>query len=162
MNCPTHNIPLTAEESKVGTLYVCPVCDYCTTERQMMRLNSEEPVEKAPAVKARHSGVLERARFVKEADLVDAIYKDLRADGYIVLRVGQYRAKGSGTDIGTPDLFISHPRTGNRHWALEAKLPGEKPSAEQQALIDAGVSCIVQSVEEARAVVERERGNEAR
>lgn len=137
MDCPKCG----AMMLKQPAFYVCQYCaHFCHTE-------AAAPVSEA------HSR--QYAPFQgSEKQLIAAIKRDLEKRGYIVLRVGQLVAAGSGTDEGCPDLFVSKP--GCNQWrALEAKVGNNQPSEAQEKLIYRGVSCVVRSVEEAREAVER-------
>ncbi len=95
-------------------------------------------------------GRQQRQIHTTEAQLVEAIRIALRARGYCVLRIGQYRADWSGNDKGTPDMMFSRAGWPCGHWqVMEIKLPGAPVRAAQQALVDAGLSVIIRSVEEA-------------
>jgi len=65
---------------------------------------------------------------------------------YIMICVGQRKAKNSGTTEGCPDLFISK-RGRNLHMAFETKTFTGRPSKKQQEFVDAGVSEIARNVE---------------
>lgn len=97
-----------------------------------------------------------------EKDLVQDIRTHLEALGYLVATVGQYRAKGSGTTVGYPDMSIRHalwPR--GMALLLEVKTKAGKPSSEQERLHSVGWSYIVRSVDDAVDAVRafgRERG----
>jgi len=87
-----------------------------------------------------------------EPELVKAICAALKAAGVKYKRIGQHVVKNSGSDAGVPDLMWWLPRTGHypaRVGFLEAKVHPNKPTPEQQELIDDGVSVAVYSVAEA-------------
>jgi hypothetical protein len=86
---------------------------------------------------------------VLEKDLCRQIVATLRRDGYIVLVVGQLIARGSGTTVGTPDLFVSRTTWGGLWQAMEVKTATGRVRPEQQALVDAGFSAIVRTAEQA-------------
>jgi hypothetical protein len=167
VNCPTHNIPLQLERATFGLeFWVCPEpgCDLPPiTDRQIARGNAavaaaiakNRPVRQATQLQPK--GVLERARDTCEKDLVRSICQELEAHGFVVLQVGQLRARGSGTTVGTPDLFAARPPV-NQWVGMEVKLAGGQVRVEQQALVDLGVSIIVRSVDEAVAAAERTAG----
>lgn len=95
--------------------------------------------------------------YKNEAELVEAIREALEARGWQVWRIGQHVVKGSGSDAGVPDLLCVYPRHGY-HPAIvrliEAKHGYNKPTPEQQVLIDIGASVAVWSVEEALEAIE--------
>jgi hypothetical protein len=100
------------------------------------------------------------SEFKNEAELVEAIRRVLESRGWAVYRIGQHRADLSGTDAGVPDLWCiyppQHPYPAIEK-RLEVKFGYNQPTAEQQKLIDWGVSVAVWSVKEAlRAVGELE------
>lgn len=123
------------------SFYVCQPCGYIS------------PII-APSLHTEPSRGNSEAFTGSEAQLVQAIRKELEGKGYIVLRVGQFVAKGSGTDIGTPDLFVSYPGI-NRWCALECKVGRNATSEEQERLVYRGVSNVVRSVQDALDVVGR-------
>lgn len=87
-----------------------------------------------------------------EAELVKAICAALKAAGVKYKRIGQRVVKDSGSDAGVPDLMWWLPKSGYypaRFGFLEAKVKPNKPTPEQQELIDDGVSVAVYSVQEA-------------
>jgi hypothetical protein len=88
-----------------------------------------------------------------EADLVVQIQEGLRALGYTVLRVGQYRADFAGTTEGTPDLFIGREGWGPVFIGLEVKRPMGRLSRAQKALNDRGMTKVVHDFDEARSVM---------
>lgn len=160
MTCPHHPTEiLTAETSRYGDLMVCPMrgCSYAVPANgahtirmpaSALRTVSDapEPVEVASTV---------------ERLLVARIIAKLESEGYEVLRVGQYKAKGSGTDIGYPDLSVRHPTKWPRGIAclLEAKVAGGRIRKRQQELHDAGWSFIVRSAEESLEAVRSVEGD---
>lgn len=117
------------------------------------------------------------ARLPTEAQVQATIVEGLRLLGYVVLQLGRWRRQtqcpvcdswhtprgGWGNETGTPDLLVGHPDWGNRWICLEVKAPGGRSlfgavrpgrvRPEQAALVQAGVSTIVHSWEEALAVV---------
>jgi hypothetical protein len=85
---------------------------------------------------------------VLEKDLCRQIVAALRRKGFTVLEVGQLIARGSGTTVGTPDLFVSRPSWGL--WqAMEVKTEKGRIRPEQQAIAATGLSAIVRSVSQA-------------
>jgi hypothetical protein len=88
-----------------------------------------------------------------EAELVKAITDELTARGWTILRIGQHVAKGSGTTTGTPDLACYHPCIKPFCRLVEVKFGTNKPTPAQQALIEAGASIAVWSVDEALAAL---------
>jgi hypothetical protein len=84
-----------------------------------------------------------------EKEICRQIVAALRRRGYTVLQVGQLIARGSGTTTGTPDLFVSRASWGGLWQPIEVKTATGKVRPEQQALINAGLSAIVRSAEQA-------------
>jgi hypothetical protein len=83
-----------------------------------------------------------------ECDLVALIEYAAQARGYLVAKVGQHRADGSGTTVGYPDLSVR--RSGwpcGMACLIEVKTKGGRLSTEQEKLFDAGWSYVVWSVE---------------
>lgn len=102
-----------------------------------------------PGVSGRRS-LSQRMIDLAESDVVDAIQGEFEGRGWRVLRVGQRRAKGSGTTVGCPDLFLRDPGWPRAMWfGCEVKGPGGHVRPEQQALADAEGIIIVRSVTEA-------------
>lgn len=66
-----------------------------------------------------------------------------RAVGCVVVDTATHRRNARA---GIPDAFITHPRHGNRWAAVDFKSPTGKPTAEQRALVDAGLLDIVSDV----------------
>lgn len=100
------------------------------------------PTEKAPAG-------------WREADVVQAIQRAVKARGGEYLRICQMGGFGSGTSKGAPDLLVWVPGMPKITWAgIEVKRPGaarqpSKTSQAQHDLADRGRICIVDSVEAA-------------
>lgn len=89
-----------------------------------------------------------------ESKLVQRIRETLQSHGYIVIRLGQYRADHAGNDKGAPDMIVSRLEWGNRWVACEVKLPGAPYSGEQQRkLCEQGSITRVESVAEAMEAV---------
>lgn len=87
-----------------------------------------------------------------EAQLVEAIREAVTARGWRVYRVGQHVVKGSGSDAGVPDLTCILPQRPPYPAIiklLEVKVAPNKPTAEQQEIIDIGGAYAVYSVLEA-------------
>lgn len=92
-----------------------------------------------------------------EEQFVAAIKQGLELSGYLVMRVGQYRADLGGSDPGVPDLIVIAPwRQEPLGLLMEVKVPagpltgkGGKPSKRQKELADMGVTVIVTDPEEA-------------
>lgn len=87
-----------------------------------------------------------------EAKLVEAILKTVTARGWRVYRIGQHIVKGSGSDAGVPDLLCILPQRPPYPAIvrlLEVKVKPNKPTAEQQEIIDIGGAAAVYSVQEA-------------
>lgn len=101
-----------------------------------------------PGVSGRRS-LGQRMIDLAESDVVDAIQGEFEARGWRVLRVGQRRAKGSGTTVGCPDLFLRDPGWPRAMWfGCEVKGPGTHVRREQQALADADAIVVVRSLAE--------------
>lgn len=94
-----------------------------------------------------------------EAELVARICTALRAAGYVVQRVGQYRPDYAGTDRGVADLLVRDPawQTGLCQ-QQEVKLPGAAVAEHQKALSEAGVTVIVRSPMEAIMAAQQHQG----
>lgn len=100
-----------------------------------------------------------------EKEIAASIRRDLRLMGYTVKCTQQYRPRtdthrGTTTDLGIPDLYVTHPRFGPNHWmALEVKRPGRygRLSPEQKELVDQGACAIVTDINEALKALGDER-----
>lgn len=157
MTCPRHNLPLTRETSKYGDLWVCPerTCSYAVSAEQAamstMPVEASQSHGDASDVSAGNS-----AGDATERLLVARIISKLESAGYEVLRVGQYKAKGSGTDEGYPDLSCRHPATFPPGIAclLEVKTADGRVRKRQAELNAAGWSHIVRSAEQALEVMD--------
>jgi hypothetical protein len=87
-----------------------------------------------------------------EKALVREITLQLTRRGWKVYHIGQLVARGSGSTPGVPDLMCVKPAC--RPYPamvrlIEVKFGKNKPTTEQQELIDAGAACAVWSVREA-------------
>jgi hypothetical protein len=161
MNCPHHPAEsLTTEPSKYGDLLVCPVygCNYAVSARQPVTAEASflapGAVADAPEPAGDSSGA--------ERLLVARIIAKLESEGYEVLRVGQYKAKGSGTDEGYPDLSVrKNGLIENGGWPrslcalLEVKTATGRVRKRQAELNAAGWSHIVRSAEQALEVMQQ-------
>lgn len=99
-----------------------------------------------------------------EAALVTAITKTLESLGYLVGRIGQQRAQGSGTTVGMPDLAVRHPSWQvGRVVMLEVK-NGDKGrlSTAQQEMEALGWMHVVRSVEDALHAVRWHEADDTR
>jgi hypothetical protein len=92
----------------------------------------------------------------QESELVADITKALKEQGYLVCVVGQYKAKGSGTTVGYPDMSIRR-RTWPRGLTclLEVKTASGALSPEQETLHADGWSYEARSVAEAVSALTR-------
>jgi hypothetical protein len=91
-----------------------------------------------------------------EQDLMRGIYQGLTLQGYIVLRVGQWRADHAGSDPGCPDLFVSHPAWLEACWlGLECKGTHARLSAAQRRLADGGRVVVCRRWEDALSELRR-------
>jgi len=142
-------------------LYPCPKCKTpCLSANNGTRWfcrNCYEEVD-SPQKRTERPSVLRDAKlgacreYGNEAEVVEAIRKELTARGWVVLRAGQFVVKGSGSDAGVPDLLCAYPANPPHPcktvW-LEVKFGKNKPTPAQQKLIDIGASHCVYSVAEA-------------
>jgi hypothetical protein len=164
VTCPHHPTEsLTLEPSRYGDLLVCPVhgCNYAVSARHPVAsiapVDASRTVSDAPEPAGDSSGV--------ERLLVARIIAKLESEGYEVLRVGQYKAKGSGTDEGYPDLSVrKNGLLENGGWPrslcalLEVKTETGRVRKRQAELNAAGWSHIVRSAEQALEVVQQVAG----
>lgn len=134
MNCPRCDAPMQQGTDGAKRVFACLPCGY---------VGSAE--DAPPACDT-------------EADLVLAIREALIADGYLVERVGQWRADRAGTDPGVADLLVSHRSWPPWLWAqFEVKLPGGALSTAQAQKVATGRMTVVRSVAEARQCVQSVR-----
>ena len=89
-----------------------------------------------------------------EKTLVAHVTHELEKLGFRVGHVGQRRAKHSGTTVGLGDMLVNRTEWGNWWRMIETKAGKNKPSDEQQALIDAGVMDLARSLEDVLAALE--------
>jgi len=91
-----------------------------------------------------------------EADLVHSIVLALELSGYMVLRVGQYRADLAGQTAGTPDLFVADMRTRRRpYWiGMEVKTRKGQLSRAQEDMLLRGLTFVVRSIDDALKIAE--------
>lgn len=102
----------------------------------------------SPAAPVRRRTVLERCNDLAESEVVTTITTYVEGLGGNVWRVGQRKARNSGTTVGIPDLHVWLPAW-PRHFRLpvEVKKPGGGDvRPEQQQIADAGHSIIVDSL----------------
>lgn len=119
---------------------------YVATANSRMReeialQRTKQPIQKQP-----------RERSTEEADLVAGIVQALELTGWIVLRVGQWRADKSGTTAGCPDLFVWVPAK-NGWTGIEVKTERGRLSPAQKRLEELGVIVVVRSISEAMYAV---------
>lgn len=100
----------------------------------------------------------------RESILVEQIRKALYLSGFLVLRIGQWRADYAGNDKACPDLLIGLP--GVTEWeTCEVKLPGWTKSdctPEQWELYQLGSLNIACTPEEALAIANAWKRSRAR
>ncbi len=90
-----------------------------------------------------------------EADLVALIEYAAQERGYEVAKVGQFRADGSGTTVGYPDMSFRRPSWPRGLVCLiEVKTKTGSLSPEQQKLNDAGWSFVARSVDDALVLLD--------
>jgi hypothetical protein len=87
-----------------------------------------------------------------EKDLQRLIVGALQRLGYAVIETGKHHANLSGNTAGCPDLFVSSRRWGGLWQPMEVKPAGRPVRPAQQALVDAGLSVIVHTAQEALSV----------
>ena len=103
---------------------------------------------------------------ISEASRQNHIVTTLRSLGYAVLLLGQKRQPifcpcgkkhwpiTTANTLGTPDLLTTHPHRWPGCWlGLECKTPDTVRRPEQKAFADAGMTTIVESVEDALRAV---------
>lgn len=85
-----------------------------------------------------------------ESALVQQIQDGLRWHGFLVLRVGQYRADKAGQTAGTPDLFVRHPGWYPCLW-IGGEIKTEKGTLQpaQRVLMQGGHISVWRSLEDA-------------
>jgi hypothetical protein len=99
MNCPNCKTPCLSANN--GTRWFCR---NCYEEVDSPQKRAERPsVSRAPKLGACRE-------YGNEAEVVEAIRKELTARGWVVLRAGQFVVKGSGSDA-YPTCFVRTPRT---------------------------------------------------
>lgn len=90
-----------------------------------------------------------------EADLVALIEFAAQERGFEVAKVGQYRADGSGTTVGYPDMSFRRPSWPRGLVCLvEVKTKTGQLTPEQETLNAQGWSFVARSVEEALVLLE--------
>jgi hypothetical protein len=144
--------------SKLGKFWLVELSNLA----QWRGLNLGSPIfvmstELEPAVPASVTSAPVSAAFEgAESDLVAEITKALQEQEYLVALVGQYKAKGSGTTVGYPDMSVRR-----RTWPdgmaclLEVKTAEGQLSGEQEELLKLGWSYVVRSVSGAISALTR-------
>ena len=141
---------------------ICPLCDVVLT------VTDFEHVRECPQCKSvvhatrwKHRAVKSEVRtktdartaaqwFELEAQLVEAVRKELTGRGYIFTRLNQRRADKSGSDAGSPDALVELPGCPIA-LCMEVKLPNspEASGEEQKKALRDGRRVRVESVEQA-------------
>lgn len=159
MTCLHHpDLTLVPEPSKKwGDLLICPnrACNYAVSANRQDTATTPVDASRSHG-DAREDSPASSVADSTERLLVARIISKLESAGYEVLRVGQLRAKWSGTDIGYPDLSVRHPATFPVGIAclLEVKTATGQVRKRQAELNAAGWSYIVRSAEQALEVMD--------
>lgn len=133
-NCKGVIMPGASADAKKLPGY-CPTDGFC----------AYQPKSEAKPVSAGNVGA---RRGIPEKLLVARIVHVLESRGCTVIQTGQRKAKGSGTTVGCPDLFVTCEEF--EFWVgMEVKTAEGRPSTEQQALIDKGWVQLVRNEKEA-------------
>ncbi|MBB6053330.1 hypothetical protein [Armatimonas rosea] len=132
-----------AEWMKAG---LPPQIEVMDTELELVSAPKAKPAASVPASVA-FDGM--------EADLVALIEFAAQERGFEVAKVGQFRADGSGTTVGYPDMSFRRPSWPRGLVCLiEVKTKAGVLSPEQQKLNDQGWSFVARSTDEALVLLD--------